>query len=246
MKLKVLFCTITLAVLGASESFAACYINTDSTSQCATGQSRWSIGWTPNISARDALQKSAAVQQSLNGCELMAKVIKAECQPAAPVISLYLADSGSYEVETAAIEIKAALSNDISLPNEFREYFRQTTLPPLAAPATPEPVGAPTMTVPKAPTRARALAVKAVDTVDSIVDTIVKMITPTPPTTCTFGGRTFSVGQGVMAFQSARATVCRSVMRTCQSDGTLSPSDYIAPACQANLKRNKFGNDFEL
>ena len=231
-------CSVAAILILPEATLAACYLNTDANSACATGSARSSLGWTPNAAARDTLLQSVSVQKTLNGCELMAKLVKSECQPFGPVLSIYSSDSGGIEVESAVIEISALMPNDITLPTEFRVYFQQAAVAAnLARPSTPATPAVPVvpqtpqMKVPTAPPRSKALYVKAAEANDGILDTIIKMITPAPAKTCSFGGRTYSVGSGVMAFEAPTGTVCRSAMRTCQADGTVSASTYNSPSC---------------
>lgn len=228
-------CAITGSIVAPTTTFAACYLNTDANSACTAGAARTSLGWTPNAAARETLLKSTVVQNSLTGCENMGKLLKSECQPVGPVLSIYFSASGSIEVESAAIEIDGLMHNDITLPNEFRVYFQQAAVAAnLGKPDTPiAPVvpEKPQMKIPTPPPRSKALSINAADANDGILDTIIKMITPTPPKTCSFGGNTYSVGSGVMAFEAASGSICRSAMRSCQADGTLSASTYNYPSC---------------
>lgn len=103
---------------------ATCYIEVDPRVACQPRQNS-QIFWIPNLGARGQLFQSESVQQTLKGCSLMGELMKAECQPAKPVASIYM-DMNGLKIETLQLEVKSAMNSDKTLPKAFSDYFAQT------------------------------------------------------------------------------------------------------------------------
>lgn len=90
---------------------------TDVFASCGPSDKNSDLKWTPNQAARRALFNSPEVQNTAIGCESYGHLLKAECNPDFPVLTIYIHPQNYYKIESFIVARDAFLnaSNEISV-----------------------------------------------------------------------------------------------------------------------------------
>lgn len=136
MFILVLNTTLALTVLFPEFARSACLVDEDLSQFC--GKSSWvvPITWTPNSPARYRLLKTNSVQNTLKGCDMYIKIIKAECQPPRPVYGVYY-DPKGMGVQIFQLKVEKGLPALTKSMPDFVTYFQYATPTPPTNPFIP-------------------------------------------------------------------------------------------------------------
>lgn len=96
----------------------------DAFASCGPSAKNADLNWTPNQAVRRALFDSAAVQDSAAGCDSYGHLLKAECKPDFPVLTIFYPSNNYYRIESFVIERNPSLNAAPELSPEIKNYMQ--------------------------------------------------------------------------------------------------------------------------
>lgn len=91
---------------------------------CGPNPNNADVTWLPNQAVRRALFDTAEVQNTAGGCQSYGQLLKAECNPGFPVLTIFYDTAGTYKIESLVVERNPLLSNAADLSASIKNYIQ--------------------------------------------------------------------------------------------------------------------------